>query len=269
MTKAYYRTRCDVDLDANPLAAALPFRWDPRNRASPLEGGSRDASMAGTFTDPQLAADGVVALVDAVETSLLDSYRPRNPFGDDRAELHENAFSSAPITLLTWEMGGDQQAAALLDHVLQHLPPVIDHEEFHGRPFRSRQLVSMSVEIQPFDLVRGMCAQVLKATDKSFGTTFASRVSRHASLTASAIAAVHACRVTHLGLLCLRVPLPLSHREAASVWELSKFLQMRCGMALFLCCSAETARRMGRGGRPCQKLRAAKLFGLTRVDHQP
>jgi hypothetical protein len=276
MTNACYRIRHDVDLDRNPLAAALPFQIDARRcttepslnglpiarRAQPAR---PEESSEAPLQQTELVTQGVLALVDAVQTSVLESYRPRNPFGDVTAGRDEHACSAAPITLLTWEMGGDRQAAALIDHALKPLPRVIDHHEFKGRRFRSRQLVSATVEIQSVELVRSLCVQVLKATDDALGTTLASRISRHTSHMATAIAAVQACRATHLGVLCVHATLPLSSRDAASAWELFSFLQTRCGMALVLCCSEESARRLAAGGRSCQRLRAAKLFGLSRV----
>lgn len=276
MTHTRYLTYGEISCRDNPLVAALPLRQEVRRAflASPLQGlrynHGKDLMAAAHGRDAprlrlsQLEIESSLSLLMAVHDSLLDSYRPRNPMGATTPGDRIIAFGSAPITLLTWETGADLAAKNLFDRVLGALPTVIDHVEFNGRAFVARQLVHTSITVDPLDIVRGSCLQIVEATDLALGTRHSDRfIGSEPSLTFARNAA-QACEGTSLGLLGIHLPMPLAAKDAEDLWDLAALLQLRCGIALLICCSEFAARRMVEGGPSGRRLLDGKLFWVKR-----
>ncbi|GHC88144.1 hypothetical protein GCM10007320_35030 [Pseudorhodoferax aquiterrae] len=274
MMPARYRVRHDRDYDENPLAAALPLRFEARRAlpgaerrrrpswplcADPSQTGAdhRSATRAGA-----LPHDEDSHFVDAVHQSVLESYRPRNPLERLSFDGRRIGFVSAPITLLTWELGGVSSAMRLFDLAHESMPTLIDHRTFNGRPYLSRQLVRLTVRLDATEVLVRTCAQILEATYAAMGVAGSRRVPGFRSLAAMAASTADACNATNLGLLCVQAPSPLDHNEACSLWELLTYLQLRCGMALMLCCSDHTARRIAMGSRSGYRLLKATCSGF-------
>lgn len=271
---ACYRVRHDRGYDDNPLAAALPLPCQARRtvlgaphrrQSGPLwaptsQAGAEDLSA---IHDGDGTHEEASQFFDAVHHSVLESYRPRNPLERLSFDGRRIGFVAAPITLLTWELGGDSYAMRLFDLVHESMPTLIDHRTFKGRPYLARQLVHLTVRLDATKVLVRTCAQILEATDAAMGVAGSRRLPGFRSLVAMAASTADACKAANLGLLCVQAPSPLDHNKACSLWELLMYLQLRCGMALLLCCSDHTARRIALGSRSGCRLLNATCFGFT------
>lgn len=273
MTNDRDTTHGDNIRDDNPLLAALPPKEELRqaflassthslqhdHASDPM-----DAACFQTVPRRQLEVESSLRLLAAVHDSLLDSYRPRNPLAATTPGDRLIAFESAPTTFLAWETGADMAAKNVFDRVLGSLPTVIDHVEFNSRPFIARQLVHTSITVDPLDVVRDSCRQIVKATDLAFETRHADRLCPSTPKLAFALNAAQACERTFLGLLGIHVPTPLTEEATEDLCVLATLFQLRCGIALLVSCSGFAAMRMAKGGPLGRRLLNAKLFGMKR-----
>jgi hypothetical protein len=195
---ACYRVRHDRGYDENPLAAALTLPCEARRallgaglrrrQSGPLwaptsQAGAEDLSA---IHDGDGTQEEASQFFDAVHRSVLESYRPRNPLEHLSFDGRRSGFVSAPITLLTWELGGDSSAMRLFDLVHESMPTLIDHLTFNGRPYLSKQFVRLTVRLGATKVLVRTCAQILEATDAAMGVAGSRRLPGFRSLVAMA-----------------------------------------------------------------------------------